>query len=281
LDKVIPIEKEDDEHEEFGLSLTKSGGLGAQFKLKRSTTKVEPPRNTEELRAAYTTMGHHWTVVRLRHPNRAELQGLDVRVFEKHLEWLLGEECLGLDAKDAAGRVIASTSWLTLLNYEFELRKYAIKLMNEGGTPLAEGLQQARQNNSLMNRFLIAPLSLNSRGGASSSNDPWQGKRDAGEFQGKGEMLAGARPKKAAKPSPKGKPQAQQQEQAPGVYNAQRRKGEIFKTKTDGDNPKLVCYAYQRPSGCKRPNCNMAHVCCRCLGRHPIQTCRQEPIYKK
>ena len=90
----------------------------------------------------------------------------------RHLEYLLGENILGLKSEDESGNVAAEVSWPCFLRYEHEIRKQAIKWVNNGTCALVEGLRRARTDAELRMKFLITPLSINVHRSSASAKRP-------------------------------------------------------------------------------------------------------------
>ena len=57
------------------------------------------PSNPEELRIRVVVMGNAWIFVSVAHSNRAYLKGVTPQIFQEYLDYLLGENVMGLVAK--------------------------------------------------------------------------------------------------------------------------------------------------------------------------------------
>ena len=188
--------------------------------MKRSTFRGILPKSTEEYRAIYTIMGHHWGLVRLKHSNRPYLQGLDTAFWSQHVEHMLGEEVRGLSVRNSSGAIAASTSWHTFIVYDQELRNRAFKLVNENGRTIREAMIEARNDNELRTKFLVTPLALSHLdapqhatgtvrarqdtdwGNDNESEAKWQKKQKGA----KGKQAGKGKGKGKGKPKDKGKP---------------------------------------------------------------------------
>ena len=272
LDEVTSFELELNECDDVKLDFTSAGGL----RLKRSKQKGCLPNNTERLRGIYKTMAIHWAVIRLRHPNKTQLSGLNRDVWLDHLEYLLGENILGLKSEDENGNVAAEVSWPCFLRYEHEIRKQAIKWVNNGTCTLVEGLRRARTDAELRMKFLITPLSVNvHRSGASGkrhrSVTPIRGAESDKQLKaGKGGKKD--RDHKGGKSGKGDKGKGRKGEQATQwKFNIAKARG-TAKLRTDGPNSVEVCFLYNK-GGCKRKACTFAHACANCLGKHSIENC--------
>ena len=95
------------------------------------------PTNPEQLRDVFRVMGLHWEMVHLKGAGRSVLKDYSPLVFEKHVEFLLGDECYRIG--EANPTMACRPSWDLLLKYDFELRKYAIKKGQRGRADLGGG----------------------------------------------------------------------------------------------------------------------------------------------
>ena len=154
LDEVTTFELELNECDDVKLDFTNAGDM----RLKRSRQKGSLPSSTEKLRNIYQTIAIHWAVIRLRHPNKAQLAGLHRDAWLDHLEYFLGE---------GSRSVLA-----VFLTIEHEIRKQAIKWVNNGTCALVEGLRRARTDAELRMKFLITPLSVNVHGSSAVAKRP-------------------------------------------------------------------------------------------------------------
>ena len=244
--------------------------------MKRSKLRGILPKSTEEYRAIYTIMGHHWGLVRLKHSNRPYLQGLDTAFWSQHVEHMLGEEVRGLSVRNSSGAIAASTSWHTFIVYDQELRNKAFKLVNENGRTIREAMVEARNDNELRTKFLVTPLALSHLdapqhatgtvrarqdtdwGNDNESEAKWQKKQKGA----KGKQGGKGKGKGKGKSKDKGKPKEKSRLQA-------LRAAGRLKFGAEGS-----CWDFNRQGGCsKGSNCEFNHTCCNCGGRHSVEDC--------
>ena len=77
------------------------------------------------------------------------------RHFDRYVDFLLGEKCYGMLIPGPAGeKVPLSPPWHIMLDYEFELRKKAVRRAHRSGRPLHETLQEVTEATGLNTIFL-------------------------------------------------------------------------------------------------------------------------------
>ncbi len=254
--------------------------------MKRFKLKGQLPKTTEDYRATYKIMAHHWALVRLRHGGRPFLKDLEPDVWAHHVDFMLGEEVRGLNAKDAAGNVVASISWHTFLVYDQEVRNAAMKAVNERGLTIANALVEARKCNELRTKFLVTQLALAHLETTSSNSSSAYSRAPAVETSwndGHGEDWKGAgrRAKKGAtknkggkgggsdKAKGKGKPKSKGKADGKGSTRLKvLKKAGLLKVGAEGS-----CFNFNKPGGCSNSACNWPHICAHCGGRHSLENC--------
>ena len=70
--------------------------------------------------------------------------------------------------------------WVVILNYEYELRKEAIKRAFRDSRPLRETLREVTDDAQLKEQYFTAPIALQNRGKRGS--DQWDGQHDDGKW---------------------------------------------------------------------------------------------------
>ena len=98
-----------------------------------------------------------------RYPHKAWAAQYHPNQFRDHVDWLLGEEVAELRAAASEGRDSSKPSWQTILRYELEVRKEAMRRIHMCGLNVKEALWQARNSDDLRTRFLVTPLALGRR----------------------------------------------------------------------------------------------------------------------
>ena len=100
------------------------------------------PANFEELRIKYKVMSHMWLLSQMRQPGRHLFADLTDRTFSDILEELLSENMFMLQ-REVAGMPLVVPRWEHCLEYEFQLRKEAIRLTVEENFSIQAALWHA------------------------------------------------------------------------------------------------------------------------------------------
>jgi len=234
----------------------------------------------------------HWEMVHLKGAGRAVLRDYTVQVFERHVDYILGDECLLIGVANPT--MACGPTWDLLMKYELEVRKFAIRRVNEGGSTLAEAMEAARRSIEHRTSFFITPLAMpNSRVAsarpAADSQGPKRSAEEAGfQHDGSGAQPQGAK-KKQGKAKGKGKDGAKGKTadlkdfkslSPKAAYRAIRAAPDRFRAKLTGDDGVPRCHHFQMGS-CARSDCRFAHVCMRCGGAHGILRCPELGMDKR
>ncbi len=282
LDEVVGCDREQADAGDMKVDFQKG-----TIKLKKATLKGEMPRNAEELRFIYRIMRHHWLVVRSKLPGRKAFEGLAKETFDDLLDHLLGDQILGLKVENDAGDIVAQTTWRTMLRYEHELRKLAIKLVNRDGYSLAAAIKRASEDQELRTKFIVAHLALDgARGPQKRSYQQMEEpprlapRADKGQPKGRGKGGKGKNKGKNVNNGNNNNNNANRPDVGEGDRFNRARRSMKIKNMTEGQNPQRVCWNFNKRVGC-RGQCNFAHVCGICLGQHSLQQCpRYEEIMR-
>jgi len=247
------------------------------------------PTGPESFRAVMRVMALHWEMVHLKGAGRAVLKDYSTDVFAKHVEYILGDECLLIG--EANPTMSCTPSWDLLMKYEMEIRKLAVRKVNEGGFTLAEGMAFARASTEHRTSYFITPLAMpGSRasgprpaaaGDATHAQDPRGSKRSAEEALGRSEGGSGGggaqhdkQRKKGDGKGSKGKTPKQEdiKKLSPrAAYKLIRNAPGRYGVKFRGTDGAPRCHAFQVgscPGGCK-----FTHTCIRCGGAHGVTKC--------
>jgi hypothetical protein len=212
------------------------------------------PQNSEELRARLTLLGTAWIFAGIQQTNRECLKGLHPQVFQDYLEYLLGENVYGLVARGGGIPTGSGPSWQVILNYEFEIRAKAYRLMQKG-SKFKEALVAAYEDPVVKERCFTTPLAWEAMGSykrkADKDVDPPFIKKP------KDEKTKGQKGKGAGGKGDKGK---------------KNNFDGITSTTKDG---RKVCFDYNRKEkGCDKRDCKFLHVCGRCTkAEKPMHEC--------
>ena len=252
LDEVISRK------ESNSLQLQTSLDNQGRLRVMRQKPKGRLPQNTEELRAKLRLEAATWIMLSAKCRHRSYLQGLQLSHFDRFLEFLLGDKCYSMQVATSAPtssashveRQSLSVPWNVLLQYEFELHKWAIKEAHREGAPLGDKLYEATRNTELKELHFTSQVALSKRSSVADPPPPkWPrtGKGAKGEKGGKD---------KGGKGKSTGKIQVGE-----SWYDL------VSKT-PDG---RELCYACNIKRGCQVKGCQRVHACRvkRCPGSHP------------
>ena len=160
--------------------------------------------------------------------------------------------------------------WVVVLNYEFELRKEAIKRAFRESRPLRDTLQEVTEDSQIKEQYFTSPIALpialQNRGKrANESWEPWDDNK-WNKNTWKGNWHTGKDPDRNKK-GKKGKDNHKSKDCKDG-------KGKRASTTTSRTpDGRFICFDYSGP-GCDG-NCGMVHCCMvkGCHGSHP--TCKR------
>jgi len=249
------------------------------------------PQGPEQFRAVMRVMALHWEMVHLKGAGRSVLKDYSTTAFEKHVEYILGDECLLI--AEANPTMSCTPSWDLLMKYELELRKLAIRKVNEGGATLVEGLAFARSSVEHRTSYFITPLAMpGSRAPATrpssfAAQESRGSKRSAEEALGPQEGGGGSSGGQASSGGGKAKGKGKDKDKkAKGsgsrdelkklsprsaykmIRNAPGRYGVRFR----GSDGVSRCHTYQ-VGPCQVAGCKFAHACIKCGGAHGATRC--------
>ena len=151
---------------------------------------------------------------------------------------LLGDDVFDLRAVAAEGKDSVKSTWESILRYELEIRKEALRRNNMCGSTRADGISPGRHSDDLPTRYLVTPLALGGR-----RQEPEAGSRNL---------------------------QTKRQAQEQRLESSAKRQGQPPQT----HNGKTICYMFQSPEGCSRgQECHHQHICAHCFGSHSFDAC--------
>ena len=111
-------------------------------------------------------------MVKLKMSNHMWLRTCTPAVFTNHLNFILGEDVYGLQAKDADGKVVGTPSWNLVLSYEFRIREDACKRMNQDRVDCEKAFTEARKDTELKTKFFTTPMAISVGANEQSSRLP-------------------------------------------------------------------------------------------------------------
>ena len=102
------------------------------FRMTTKTLGIEMPRDAEEYRRRWETLGICMWFVKARSPTRRVLQSMTMQRHDSILKWLFGPEVWGMATRDSTGQPLSTPNIHHVFTYELALRKAVAKAMNEG-----------------------------------------------------------------------------------------------------------------------------------------------------
>ena len=98
------------------------------FRFSTKVLGIEMPRDAEEYRQRWETLGACLWYVRAKASSRRVLQTVTMRRHDSILRWLFGAEVWGLATRAADGSPISTPTIQHVFVYELELRKFVCKI---------------------------------------------------------------------------------------------------------------------------------------------------------
>ena len=231
--------------------------------------KSTEPSSPEDLRAKIRLMAVHWSLIQLKFPTHSTVQDYSEQIWSDYVEWLLGEEVYNNDVKDASGKMVYKPSWSVLLTYEMQIRKKAMRILNNERVSLKVALGRAMHDDRLAAKYFHNPVSL--AAGHHAAVAAGGNKRAAPEPDGRPGDGAAAPVVREVRPK---KEQQQQNVSWKAGWTA---------TTTGG---KEKCFRFQREK-CPVPfsldvPCpdGREHACAVCGEPHPMKRCNMRPAAK-
>ena len=128
---------------------------------------VQTPKSETELRLRYAIHANAWEFVRLKNPSRRVLRDLKPATWEKRLKWFLSEK-VARRSVTMGQQSTGTPPWEFLIQYEWQVRRRAVKAINEKRATWVEALWIARQDQH-RNTHFIAPSSIGAKWATVSS----------------------------------------------------------------------------------------------------------------
>jgi hypothetical protein len=257
------------------------------FRIKKSKVMGKMPETSEEFRDKMRLMmvADHYS--KARYPNRDWLQDVTPEMYERHIDYFLGEHVARLEAKDANGMVVSIPPWRLVLSYEYQVRKLAYKFIAEGRVgkqTLAAALEAAREDLTTKERFFLTPMQIGAR--SYSSGDSAQNARNRSRSRNRQRNSKKAKNQSQSRGKGNGSSKGgRANANGGGAKGGKKKKGggkgnlpiapPGMVRNTKNPNGKLLCYAFNlKDEQCSKQNCTMSHTCWWCFDKHPGHTCK-------
>ena len=98
------------------------------------------PTSVEQLRTKYQVLSNLWLLAKLRQPGRALYRDLDERTWHLLLEELLNRKNFAFQRQLENSEVMVGPDWNHCLEYEFQIRKEALRRTEEDGLAIGAAL---------------------------------------------------------------------------------------------------------------------------------------------
>ena len=122
--------------------------------------EIAAPSNSEDLRKRMRLLATKWELVRLQCPSKYQVQGVTLGLLDPQVDYLLGDDVLMARVMLPDGKFFFSPAWSTVLEYDYQIRKEACRLVNVKAMPLVKALATAREDEPLKQRHFNGPTSL-------------------------------------------------------------------------------------------------------------------------
>eukprot|EP00438_Fugacium_kawagutii_P021416 Skav230574 [mRNA] locus=scaffold971:156334:157617:- [translate_table: standard] len=241
------MSRDDQDTEPLAATIDKGGSV----KIKKGFGESKPPKDAEELRQKLKLVCHCYLFMQLKYPNREVLRGLHPHHWNLYAGYLLGEHVMGLKSTSPSGEVVSSPGLALVLTYEYQVRKYMMKKVNDGMT-MVDAMEEAMKDTTTKERYFLTPAALGavSRAERPKSRSP---RRDEDDYRRDRGRDKGRKGSGKSKGKGKGFPW-------------------ILHSKTP-DN-RAICYSWNNKDQRCRFKCGRLHVCQYCFKQHPAHTCK-------
>ncbi len=305
LSDVTSVAEGGDEDDDRDLDLVISGN---SFRATRKSVSVPLPKeyDTEQFRHRMRLMMIHWDVAAAQFSDKRLFTDFDRSVWADYVEHVMGERVLQYRAYSMR------LGWADFLNYEYEIRKFAIKKVNRGTATLVAALREAWLEYDVKQLHFTLPLTtMGKREGAPKVEDkkrsPHEQKmeQELKRLRNEVQQLRGGGSSSSNQPfmalPPPPQPLALTDGARPGNRKGKSKGGGKGKSNPDiaslrqlrqseklysslPNNGGTICYYFNIRSCDKGRSCTFVHVCMRCLkeGHSALDTekCKQIPASK-
>ncbi len=264
------------EHAASGSSDVTLTLIPSALRVSKIKHKIAMPKDSEQLRARMKTMAMCWELTRMRYPDRRTLSGLTTQVFTDLVEYLLGE--LVWQFRGPADQQV---SWNDVLEYEWQIRKRAMRWVRQQKYSVGESITMAMKDQEVRTTFFLTQLACSKPRKRERSPQPVprqpapnQPRNPQQQNKGKGGKGKGNKGKgKGAKNDGGGGGNSTADTKAVNYA----KQTEVLLMTVPGSN-KYICIKFNKNT-CA--GCNFEHACMRCgeYG-HRLAQCPKQPTHK-
>ena len=162
LAQVISETEEEEEQRKLKPEPSRHLGINLDASLMIQTRRrylSAMPQNTEQLRTKYRIMSNMWLLAQMRQPGRRLYEEFNDRTWSDLLDELLSEDMFQLE-QEVAGEKMITPRWEHCLEYEYQLRKEAIKRATEDNLPLIQCLWAVYEDQAHKMKYWISLLTI-------------------------------------------------------------------------------------------------------------------------
>ena len=149
-----------DDVDDDDLSSARLRNDGTVMVVRGTKLNTSMPKNAEEFRDKMDMIARCWEFVRLKVPHKPMVQNLNEKSWAGHVKFILGEQVYKAAARTADGAEVYRPAWITILDFELQIRKRAATYVNDKRLTLANALIQAREDRDVFQEFFITPTAL-------------------------------------------------------------------------------------------------------------------------
>ncbi len=266
------------EHAASGSSDVTLTLIPSALRVSKVKHKIAMPKDSEQLRARMKTMAMCWELTRMKYPERKTLQGLKTQVFTDLVEHLLGEYVWQF-----RGPADQQITWNDLLEYEWQIRKRAMRWVRQHKNTVAEAIARAMRDQEVRTTFFLTQLACSkprkrersppALPRAAVPNQP-RNPQQQQQNKGKGNKAKGGKGRGKGGKNDGGGNNATSADAT--AVNAAKR-NEVLLVAVPGSG-KQICIRYNKNT-CM--GCAFEHACLRCGEHgHRLAQCPKAPTYK-
>ena len=152
-------------------------------RIVRTKVKGSFPQGTEELRTVLRVECNLWCFLATKYRNREFLRGMDPECWNQYVAFLLSDKVYLMKVPVAGGKgqqaehVPLRPPWSVLLNFEYELRREAIKRAVQGNKPFKDTIIEVTRDAQLKEQFFTSPIALQQVGPPPRPDPSWGQRR--------------------------------------------------------------------------------------------------------
>ena len=141
---------------------------GGHVRIVRQRNTGVMPQHTEELRTVLRVEGNMWTMLASKFKNKPFFANMTPDIWLGYVNYLLGEKVylMQVPAGGKGGKLDQAPlrpPWVVILNYEYELRKEAVKRAYRDSRPLRDTLREVTEDAQLKEQYFASRAEKSAR----------------------------------------------------------------------------------------------------------------------